>query len=795
MKKLVSLFLCILLVMSQCAFAGTNKTIVHGTYDDNFQVEAAFAEENTVWYQINNYGGMNSSYSLVSYDILTGETNEYSMPDLYANETYGLENGIVAYIDDEDDEDEDEDDEDEDEEQNYANTYAQYCMAFPYQGKLHIVVTINTYKDDTNTVDGGYVYMVEPNGDKADVVESDIPKLDFEYMIEDSYGYCYAKNPFGCSVAGDTLYCLTYDNDYNSIIVKFDLTDGSTEYCSVDGGETITAIDDDNVIVTAMYWNDSAAKYDVEITKLNVETGEGESLAKIAEIDYENVPRNMCVSGDRLYYVSGAHICYVENYDFMNPVEVNSVNINNGRDAMLTADNSIMISDYQNVLVRSLDVSDRAESILRICDNAYTEAVENAYYPFTDENPGVEVILDQNVDIDILQDMLTRSSEYDIFTATVSSSVYNALYERGFLAELDSSEKINAMFDKIYDCYKPAMMKDGHIYAIPMSMYGYGMGINMEIAEKMGYSEEDLPKTWSELFDFIDAHADDFIGTKYRMFDMYTYRESLHNNLVEVVMQAYQNYINGGNAEYAFNTPMLRELLTRIDSIDYDALELMEESDMENGIMMMNDEWRECLINTYIDYGVQQGDYYMHTQPLILGFEDEPAQLPVTMTVMFVNPYSENKDLAIRYLEIAADNISEVYKYDFFNDYNEPKRYPGYEEYKEELNKWLEEAKKNYEEAEDEDEKDMWAESVEQYQKELDQVDESYWEYSEKGIQLYNERVKVIKPVLYDSLTLVDEDGNSIYNIIWGYMEGTISMDDMLSQIDKKVQMIRLEGN
>ena len=99
---------------------------------------------------------------------------------------------------------------------------------------------------------------------------------------------------------------------------------------------------------------------------------------------------------------------------------------------------------------------------------------------------------------------------------------------------------------------------------------------------------------------------------------------------------------------------------------------------------------------------------FFEPNPLPLGFNegDEPT-LPVNMTVMFVNPFSEHADQAIAYLETVMDCLDTVTYYNFYADRNEPIRYPDYEEYKANLQQWYEDAKKALETCE-EDEKEIY---------------------------------------------------------------------------------------
>lgn len=76
---------------------------------------------------------------------------------------------------------------------------------------------------------------------------------------------------------------------------------------------------------------------------------------------------------------------------------------------------------------------------------------------------------------------------------------------RGYLAELGSSEKLTAAVDSFYPFIGDFCKKDGQLCLMPFS--GYAMGLTMNIkalTEKLGYTKEDVPTSWKQLFELID---------------------------------------------------------------------------------------------------------------------------------------------------------------------------------------------------------------------------------------------------------------------------------------------------
>ena len=468
--------------------------------------------------------------------------------------------------------------------------------------------------------------------------------------------------------------------------------------------------------------------------------------------------------------------------------------------AQVTKDGYMLLGDWQTIVLRNLNPDERSEITLHINDYAYENAVDTAYYKYTNEHGDVSVVVNRNGNIDdVLQAMMNRSGAVDIYTMNVSASQYSALFERGYMAELDGSEKLNQAITSMYSGLLSAVTKDGHIYALPVSMYGSSIGYNPKALEKLGMTEADLPQTWDEFFDFLSelpARLTDGCGVC--VFENYYNQDDIKRSLFSMIFNDYQNYINAGGVQYSFNTPLLKGLIERIDQVDYSALDVPEQTyDEETGEWLgdYNDD-RIYLFETYVSTAIQNGGGY-NSQPLLLTIEQgAEKRMSVNLAVAFVNPFSKHVDEAIAYLETMADSLDTNDQYNFYADRNDPIRYPDFEEYKKNLAEWVEETKKAMEEA-DEDEKASYQEQLDSLNESLASIDDTYWMISPSNIESYRARAQYLAPITYDCTVVSSgsKDDDTVWSVISQYYEGTIGVDEMLQAIDKKVQMMRLEGN
>lgn len=784
-KKMLALLLAVMLTLglAQTAFASTGDvTLFHADSSNGYYTGTdggVYLAGEKVYYQIDD--------KMAVYDIATKETEYFDMSDSF--NALHLE-GVEPTKETADDGTEIE---------SYPSVGS--TMTFVYNDELYAVVAFSTYTDNGNSVDGGHVYKLVCADGAVKLEKCDLPDLDWTDMVEtyDTYSYSRYVNLSFCT--GDTLVGLTNDDDGNNLLVTFDLKTGKYAEHYIQDLNAADPAGDGQVLITTYTWSENGSPVDFAMYNLADESTV--SKGEMTITDY-SLPQNLYYNAetDTLYYTLGGEIWAAAGFDFENAVSVNDSPVDSrGQSvAQITKDGFMLLGDWQTIVLRNLNPDERSEITLHINDYTYENAVDTAYYKYTNEHGNVSVVVNRNGNADdVLQAMMNRSGAVDIYTMNVSSSQYSALFERGYMAELEGNEKLNQAITGMYSGLLSAVTKDGHIYALPVSMYGSSLGYNPKALEKLGMTEADMPQTWDEFFDFLNELPSKLTdGCGVRAFESYYSQDDIRRSLFSMIFDDYQNYINAGDAQYSFNTPLLKGLIERIDQVDYSALDVPEQTyDEETGEWLGGDnDNRIYLFETYVPSTIQSGGGYS-SQPLLLSVDQGvEKRLSVNLTVAFVNPFSEHVDEAVAYLETMADSLDTNAQYNFYADKNDPVRYPDYEEYKKNLAEWIEEAQKSMEEA-DEDEKASYQEQIDSLKESLAEVDDTYWMISPSDIESYRARAQYLSPITYDCTVVSSgsKDGDTVWSVISQYYEGTISVDEMLQAIDKKVQMMRLEGN
>ena len=450
-----------------------------------------------------------------------------------------------------------------------------------------------------------------------------------------------------------------------------------------------------------------------------------------------------------------------------------------------------ILASYDGVVGRDVTAEKMPDEKLRIVNRAYINEIKTAYYDFTDAHPEYMVSISDSTSTDtLLQDMMNRSPDVDIYTLSLTDSAFNALMNRGFLADLSSSDTLSAEVGAMYDSIKNAVMKDGELYAVPMYLYANCLTINEKLlTEKLGYTQEQMPKTWAEVFGLLSDLAATHKLEEYPEVSLLGpgYIESdVKSNFFAMMMNSYYVWLDADEANLTRAGGVLEGLCEAFEAIDWSAFGLPTEYE-ENG------EWEYVEENIlFSNDNVQPGYYRSESfEPLLLSIADgEPPMISTEISVAFVNPFSTHREAAIEYLELTFSKIDKTTRIALMPGENEPILSPWYEENL----KYYDETIADYEaqladEKLDEENRDMLEQSLadmKQWREEYEK--KGQWQVSAEDIERYREYAQYLVPMR----SAIWNDGG--YSQISQYMDGAITAKQLCSEMEKTLQMQRLEG-
>lgn len=640
---------------------------------------------------------------------------------------------------------------------------------------------------EESLVGGGGLYSIsleEADGIKTARVEL-ATELDFEAMIEDSgdeYTWMNISMPF---VQDGMLVGTTYG--VNNIF-WFDLEDGSYHSFSNENLGKLAPYKDGRVLALQVDYNSAEPR--VELCALDLESEGIEVLCEMP-MDGYSAPSMLYydAQADRLYYVLNGELWRMPLTD---PAAAESVadmplSYSGQTQPVLTEDGYFIAADYETVVRRNTDPSQRAQTRIVVQD-AYADAIDRAYYAFTGANPDVEVVK-KTSDEDLIQAMMSQSASMDIYVLDMSGAEFATLLDRGYAVELGGSEKIASLVGQMYPAIAEAASRDGMVYALPLEMYNYSMmGYDMEAFRRLGLSEEDVPTTWDELLDLLIALPDYMANDEdVSMFEPYVTQEGARESLFSMILDNYLLYIDQPDQEFTLDTPLLRGLLEKLETVDFEALGLISQDEADTSFAW-SAEPGDFMFATTVNLDVRRYAFDNFT-PMLLGFEEGvPGMMSVQVNAALVNPFSPNVETAIAFLETVADNLDEIFRIQTMPSENTPVRSPYYEENMESYEEQLAYLRESLESAEDEETRATYEQRIAETEENMREYEEeSSWDVSAASIDNYRG---------YAENMVVPSNMNDaeFYELRMQYVDGLIGMDEMISKMDQRLTMMRMEG-
>lgn len=774
MKKITIWILIAALALLGCApamAAGNDRTILHVKNTDGYSglfVDNVFPVDGGIYVSVTG-----ATRGIRYYADGAEEPVEYLLPEENVEDLMPGEDGTTSYT--------------------------ETVAWFGWKDGLYVIQNQITSGPESNEIDGGYVRKAVMQDGKVQLEECDVPQLDWTNMIEDYGGWKGSRYLNRSIVSGDRLIAQVWDNNGGAVLEIFDLTTGFAQEIYTEGTDDMCAGPDGKILTLQYDWNE-----ETPIARIRMMNPEDQSEEEIATVQVENATAQGLAydaENHRIFYALNGEIWAIPEDGSAEAQSVTDCPISGGFRAIVLGGQRILLWGQTDILIRDTDPNrDRSEFTLNIQDYIWGQSLNETTFDYTNANGNASVVIRNGGNMEsILQDMMNRDATNDIYTLNYESSQFDALRSRGFLADLSGNADVQAAFGKMYPFMQKALEQDGKIIAVPLDVRGNAMGIRMDSWKKLGGTEEELPKTWDQFFDWLNQLPEKLQGTGIPVVEEWTTRYSFRSTIMNTILNQYQAYINQAGNDYAFNTPILRDLLEKLDQVDYDALGIREDENGEEGGMMdygsSGEEYREPLLDFYTSYTIST--WRGAANPLALRFDESTeAVMPVNLTVAFVNPYSQHAEEAARFLAMCMQNLRSETRYSIFADLTEPIRDPYYEENQKRLAEWLEEARKHLEEA-SEEEKSMWEESVKMYQDMMADNEKNSWMISPEAITSFQQRANLLQPLSYDfTSSLVSSDGGSNFYELWeGYINRQVSAQELLSAIDKKVQMMRLEGN
>lgn len=643
----------------------------------------------------------------------------------------------------------------------------------------------------------GELYRLEAeNGSMKTTLET---TFDWSGMANTQSGVSIPRQVSSVVFEDGYLYCLKSNDDFiNQTLTRFDLSTGKSLDYDLKYAVGFTPYKEGQALIL-QYENQEA-----------VYAGSGKLWLNVLDLNTGSVQKGL-----QLPVGSATGLCYDEASDtacMFSGGEINAVQSlkdprlaayapvgSSGTGGAALLPGGLYALGGDGVYLQDINPNGTIPRALRIQGGR-----ENSYLTFQEDHPDIPVVLGNAGFSDVqmlMQDMASGGS--DLYCVSPSSLDIESLMKKGYTAALSESSSLSSLAKEMYPFLQSVMYLDGELMAFPVSINAHTLGYSKKALEELGLTKEDLPKTYLELMDFISRWEDDY-GTDHPTLSLFDqeFTESPKETFLSYIVEAYHTSYTARGETLTFDTPLFDALLNAVEKADFSALVVKDVQEAAAGAMVTyrvtlggaGESPATALFTQYQQATLNQfGSRFSEFSPLVLSLSEEQEPVISAMAeVYIVNPYSQNKDLALLYLEHYAAALEGVSLINLMSGQKEPILDPNYESALHDLEKEKADLEQQFSTAK-EDEKKALQEAIDGVNERISFRETLKWRISEGDIAAYQARAAYIQVQKVSPLAAAQQD-MGIATLFSRYLAGQATRAQFIGELEQKLRMIRMEG-
>ena len=577
-----------------------------------------------------------------------------------------------------------------------------------------------------------------------------------------------------------------YSMNGGESLARLNLTDGTLEPAAFAEGEiyALTPYTEGRALIEVYdYDQPTAARF----YTYDPATDTSEELGTVEIEEYEPLGTLACdpANGD-VYCVKGGEIRSIDLTTGQLGDPLASIPADNLDNAWILPSGYFACASSGVCALRNIRGGSTEMRRLVIADDSYENSVELSYYAFQSAHGEVNAVLSHGDMGDLIEKMMSRDASVDVYIIQATTSAFEAIRDRGYMADLTQSEAIAALAERMEPTLREDLSSNGALAALPVRAYFWQPYVNEAAWAKLGKTAADVPSNWSDFLDLLIALQTDFPQDgSVTLLDPYNDAAMARRTLFDAIFDTYQRALSRDPDSVSAQTMV--ELLTKLEQIDFTRLGHPAEVGDD-----YNDARDSVLLTTNMGTTLSGLiDSYYGTPVVMSLTPDSDPLLTLECTVAFINPYSENADLALKYMETLADNLSDDVLYTVCPDLTEPVLDPYYETNLRNAEEQLAQLQKVYDEAEPID-KQALEQQLQYAQEYVETARAQRYSISEEEIAWlrgHGDEMSVKGANL-----LYSDDSGEAYELVNQYIDGKISASQMMKSIDGKLRMMILEG-
>lgn len=356
-----------------------------------------------------------------------------------------------------------------------------------------------------------------------------------------------------------------------------------------------------------------------------------------------------------------------------------------------------------------------------------------------------------------------------------------------YAAELNSSSILVENSNRYYPYIRDIAYDGDRLMYIPFTanLDAIFLLYDTQILEELGFTEADLPKTYSQFVDFLlDAQSKvENAGIKIMEYaDTYPIKLIL---TMEVINKEYAMALRDGR-QFNLSDPAIKEVLNKINDADLYMFGSID-NNADNSNTYIDNTSERCLLKLGYD-----GIHFKEGQkPLYLSIKEgeEPFEL-VNVGGMILNSLSENKDKAIKFLEEFINVMELRNQVIMYSDIDEDIIDPSFIKMIEQQKLDLEKLKKSAENADEKNQKSI-KEEIEFSEKNIEEMKKQGYIASKESIDDYKAHINFYYAIRKNLFDFKNEQMNKL---IEQYIKKQVDTNSFLNELQRIARMADLES-
>jgi hypothetical protein len=344
----------------------------------------------------------------------------------------------------------------------------------------------------------------------------------------------------------------------------------------------------------------------------------------------------------------------------------------------------------------------------------------------------------------------------------------------------------------MYPFLKNTLMRNGQIIALPFMSYTSVYGYNPCAFEEVGLTDANVPKTYGELFYFMEKWEAEY-AEKYPSMslfgqdaDILACKFTIINSILDD--QRYACLRRGESV--AYDTPEMLTLLDKFEKTDFSRIHALT-PDISSEENVFTDEWPKelFLIGGYAGTQTACNRQFSY-MPLKISENEQPVVL-ADIQALVINPYTQNYDTALKFVKYVAENLPKSLRANLMPGENEPIRDTSFDF--SQLEGDIELTGKALKEAKEEDKRTI--------QDRLDRLNKQYT--FEKSFEWISTKESIAAFRALDPYFIL-QSPNPMYGmgastelqdlIYKRFLDGQLHAGQFIKQLDRKLRMMELEN-